>query len=155
MRLAIDMAVIAALIWIFSADARADDRCTWAVATVASHHLDDSRPRDYEQRNWGLGVEHCLGKALGMDARAVSGIYRNSNRINSVYVGGSFQVLALGPLKLGIAAVAVSGYEVEPIPAAFPVLFIEGSRMGINLAYFPKTSDNVAALGLQAKWRWR
>jgi hypothetical protein len=151
----LDALVIAVLLltcwWI---EARAAD-CRWVVATVASKHFGEKPGANYNESNWGLGGEHCLGEVLGMELRGVAGFYRNSYRIDSLYVGGSATMLRAGPLGAGIAAALVSGYQAEPIPAVFPVLALEADTFGANLSYFPGTKTNTAALGLQLKWRFR
>jgi hypothetical protein len=154
MRFLLDMAVVLALLWAGAAiEARAD--CRWIVGTVASKHFGEKPGKSYNEKNYGLGGEHCLGDVLGMELRGVAGFYRNSYRIDSLYVGGSATLLRAGPFGAGLAAALVSGYQVEPIPAVFPVLALEGQTFGANLSYFPGTKTNTAALGLQIKWRLR
>lgn len=150
------LAVAAMLAAALLVEARADDRCTWIAATVASKHLSASKSgKDYNERNYGLGGENCLGTFLGMPIRGAAGFFRNSNRIDSLYVGGSATLVELGAVKLGVALMLVSGYEVEPVKAPFPVMAVEGRKFGANLSFFPKTKDNGAALGFQVKYRWR
>lgn len=149
--------VAAALLLVLVAvviEARAAD-CRWLAATVASKHFGEKPGKQYNERNWGLGGEACAGELLGVELRGVAGFYRNSYRIDSLYVGGSATMLRAGPFGAGLAAALVSGYQTEPIPALFPVLALEGKVFGANLSYFPSTKTNVAAVGLQVKWRWR
>lgn len=143
------------LLWAAASSAIGEERCNWASATIGSKHFGGEPGKDYNERNWGLGGEHCLGTVLGIPVRGAAGFFRNSKRIDSFYWGGSATFFRAGPVHAGIAAMLVSGYEIDPIKAVFPVLAIEGERIGVNLSYFPKTSDNVAAVGLQLKWRWR
>jgi hypothetical protein len=150
------LAIVAMLAAGLIIEARADDRCTWVAATLASKHLSESKSgKDYNERNYGLGGENCLGTVLGFPVRGVAGFFRNSNRIDSLYVGFSTTFLQVGPVSAGLATVLVSGYEIEPIKAPFPVVAIEGDRLGANVSYFPRTNKNVAALGFQVKFRWR
>lgn len=132
---------------------------TWIVGSVASHHFDDSRPRDYEQRNWGLGVEHELLQDLDF----VAGFYRNSIRRTSKYIGFAWSPLILargelGEVKLGTAAIRIDGYGPKAMFAAFPVLGFEkrigGAGIGINIPYAPKTKRNIAVAALQLKVLW-
>lgn len=150
----LSFAIIAAAVL---AEARADDRCTWLVVTVASQHFSSTRDRkgrepDYEESNWGLGGEQCL---LGEDVRAVGGFYRNSNRVDSVYFGASWVPLRYKIASAGFAFLMVSGYQVEPVKAPVPVLMLEGKHVGVNLSYVPRTRYNDEVAGLQVKWRWR
>lgn len=144
------IAMIAAAVLI---EARADE-CAWAVVTVGSKHI-GGEGKNYNEQNWGLGGEHCIGALFGVELRGAAGFFRNSNRIDSFYWGGSATLLELGSVKAGIALMRVSGYEIDAINAAFPVLSIEGRRFGLNLSWFPKTGDNASAIGAQVKWRWR
>jgi hypothetical protein len=124
--------------------------CDWLVASVASHHYGPGSDKNYEQRNWGLGCEHRLTKNLDF----VAGFYRNSVRIDSTYVGVAYAPIRYEMLRLGMVAILVSGYEREPIKAAFPVVSVEGQRLGANLLLVPRTSSNVGAIGLQLKVRF-
>ena len=127
---------------------------SWIVASVASHHFDDARPRDYEQRNWGLGFEHELTRTV----RATAGFYRNSIRNESLYVGAVWAPISFGVARLGLAAELVSGYETaksrEPVKALFPVLAFEWRTFGLNIPFVPPTDSNVGAVALQVKVRW-
>lgn len=147
--------LVIAGIWI---EARAEP-CAWAVLTVGSKHINEAPGKDYNERNWGAGGEHCIGTVLGYEIRGAAGFFRNSNRIDSFYWGGSVTLLEYGPAKFGVALMRVSGYDIDPITAPFPVLAIEpaqpGITPGINLSYFPKSRSTSTAIGLQAKWRWR
>jgi outer membrane scaffolding protein for murein synthesis (MipA/OmpV family) len=129
---------------------------TWIVGTVASYHY--SGDKNYEQQNFGIGVEHSLSGSV----RSAAGYYRNSNRRDSLYVGLAWSPLqygiAEGKLKLGFAALLVSGYETvkdqDLVKAAFPVVSWEGKRFGINIPVIPATNKNAGAIGLQLKVRW-
>jgi hypothetical protein len=147
-------AAIAAVWLVVALEARADD-CRWVSATLASKHLGASSSKHYNERNYGLGGENCLGTVLGVPLRGAAGFFRNSNRIDSLYVGGSATLVKVGPASAGFAAMLVSGYEVEPVKAVFPVVAIEGEKLGANFSYFPRTKSNGAALGMQLKWRFR
>jgi hypothetical protein len=150
------LAIVAMLAAGLIIEARADDRCNWVAVTVASKHLSESKSgKSYNEENWGAGGENCLGTFAGVPIRGVAGFFRNSNRIDSLYVGFSGTFAQFGPVSLGIAAVLVSGYEVEPLKAPFPVVAIEGEKLGANISYFPKSRDTGAALGFQVKFRWR
>jgi hypothetical protein len=124
--------------------------CDWWVASVASHHYGPGSGRDYEQRNYGLGCERQLTPSTNF----VAGFYRNSLRIDSTYVGVAWTPLRYGMVGLGMVGTLVSGYEREPVKAAFPFVSIEGRYLGANVLIVPPTKANVGAIGLQAKVRW-
>lgn len=129
--------------------------CAWLALTVGSKHLGETSSKNYNEQNWGLGSEHCIGKLVGVEFRGAAGFYRNSNRIDSFYFGGSASVPVYGPAHAGVALLRVSGYEFDPVTAPVPVLSIEGRQLGGNLSYLPKTKHNAGAIGAQLKWRWR
>ena len=147
------MRSLALLLCLISYSALAEQ---WAVITVASYHY--SGDSDYEQENWGVGIEHSLTGSL----RVAGGYYRNSNRRDSLYFGLAWAPLQYkvseGKLRVGLAALLVSGYETvkdpELVKAVFPVVSWEGQRFGINIPIIPSTKDNAGAIGLQIKWRW-
>ncbi len=155
MRFFIDMAAIAALLIAASCiEARADN-CAWAVLTVGSKHIGAEPGSNYNERNWGPGAEHCIGRLFGVEVRGAAGFFRNSNRVDSFYFGGSATVFEVGPVKAGVALLQVGGYEVDAITALLPVVAIEGKQLGANLSYVPPHGKNVGAVGLQLKVRWR
>ena len=127
----------------------------WISATVKSHHFDSDHPKDYEQSNWGLGLEYEFRK----DWRAAVGFYRNSQRINSTYMLGCYVLRLYGPAKLGSCVGMVTGYNVEPDLVLLPVLMVEYKRVGFNLTYIPERKDDrgekhVAVAALQLKVLW-
>src|SRR5262245_53281800 len=89
----------------------------WISATVKSHHFDNDT-KNYEQSNWGLGLEYEFRE----NWRAAIGMYRNSLRVNSLYMLACHFPWSYGPIKLGGCGGIVSGYQIEPEPAAIPVL---------------------------------
>ncbi len=129
---------------------------TWIVGSIASFHY--SSDKEYEQQNYGLGFEHGLTSSI----RTTGGYYRNSNRRDSLYVGLAWAPLqygiAEGKLRLGLAALLVSGYETvkdqDLVKAVFPVVSWEGKRFGVNVPVIPATNKNAGAIGLQLKVRW-
>lgn len=138
-----------------AAQADAQQPCAWLSVTVASKHINPKPGKDYNEENWGIGREDCIAQALGFELRGGAGFFRNSNRVDSFYFGGSATTQVYGPLRLGAAALLVAGYEVDAIPALLPVAAIEGDRLGANVSYIPRTKTNGAAVGFQLKWRWR
>ena len=129
---------------------------TWIVGTIASYHY--SGDKDYEQENFGIGIEQTISGSV----RVAGGYYRNSNRRDSLYFGLAWAPLQYkvseGKLRVGLAALLVSGYETvkdpELVKAVFPVVSWEGKRFGVNIPIIPSTKDNAGAIGLQVKFRW-
>jgi hypothetical protein len=125
---------------------------TWFVGTLASYHYTGSG--DYEQRNWGFGIEQRLTDSFAV----AGGVYRNSHRRDSLYFGAAWAPLKFGLVSLGIAALLVGGYETveepELVKAIFPVVSIDYHGLGLNIPIVPPTNSNAGAIGLQVKWRW-
>ena len=125
---------------------------TWITATLASKHINAESKQ--EEANWGVGIEQGMAK----NWRAVAGMYRNSNRRDSLYFGLSWHPLRLGEWRIGAVGMFVGGYETpkhqELVKAVIPVITYEGKRWGLNVPIVPATKDNAGAIGLQAKWKW-
>lgn len=119
------------------------------VATVASHHY--GTDKKYEQGNYGIGLEHDIAK----DWRAISGMYRNSNRRDSIYFGVSWTGYRYRGFGVGVAAMMVGGYETpknqELVKAAFPFLSYEAKGWGVNVPIIPATGSTPGVIGLQIK----
>lgn len=125
---------------------------TWMVGTVASYHY--GTDKKYEQQNWGVGIEQDIARNL----RIAGGMYRNSNRRDSIYFGLSWAPAHFGNWHLGLAALFIGGYETtkqpELVKAAFPVVSYESKGWGINIPIIPAVNDNPGAVGIQLKVRW-
>ena len=128
---------------------------TWLSASIASYHI---KRGDYCEVNPGIGFEQSIFK----DTRFVAGTYQNSLCNVSNYVGLSWAPLKFGNWRLGVATIAITGYEDdkkkkkgdEVIFAPLPMLSYEGRRFGINLAVIPPYADFGGAIGLQGKVRF-
>lgn len=131
-------------------EARAGE--AWLVGTVASYHI--GTEKKYEQQNWGLGIEQRMTETFAV----TGGMYRNSNRRDSLYVGVAWMPIRYGWVSAGAAALLVSGYETaknpELVKAVLPVVSVERKGYGINVPFVPKTKDNSGAIGLQLKVRF-
>lgn len=127
---------------------------TWFVSTVASYHYNTDKK--YEQQNWGFGIEQKLADNFAV----IAGGYRNSNRRDSMYFGAAWAPVQIyGPLRLGVAAMMVGGYETpkntEVLKAAFPFLTAEYKGFGFNIPIIPPVSGTTpGVIGLQFKVRW-
>ena len=120
---------------------------TWIVTTVASYHPGGG---DYNERNLGLGLEHG-----GEKFRIVGGGYRNSFYRDSYYIGMTAGMMKLGPVKIGLMAGGVTGYEDTVEPVLMPFMAIEGKQVGANLGIMPAKDGGVTVIGLQIKFRWK
>lgn len=121
---------------------------TWVSFGGVSHHLSDG---NYNERNGGLGIEHDLSK----NWRLMAGMYKNSFRRDSLYVGGGYLPLRIGPVRLGAAGGMFSGYGENAVFAAMGAAMIESKRWGLNILYMPKYSGQGGLLAFQFKVKFQ
>ena len=116
-----------------------------------SHHFDKSK--DLNNNNHGFGVEATISKTYSVTA----GVFENSDRQTSHYIGAYVMPFQVGALKAGAAVGAFDGYPKMRdggwFPAVVPTMAIEGRRLGLNISYTPKIGDKVnSALSFQVKF---
>ncbi len=128
---------------------------TWADVWINpgfySHHFDTSK--NLNNNNHGFGVEASISKTYSLTA----GVFENSDRQTSHYIGAYVMPFQMGALKAGAAIGAFDGYPQMRdggwFPAILPVMAIEGRRVGLNISYTPKIGDKVnSALSFQVKF---
>ncbi len=136
-----------ALLATIPATAMAGD--TWLAIGVASYHAD--RSAGYNERNFGLGIEHDFTSAHAMSV----GAYRNSIDRRSNYALYRWTPLAIGRARIGVLAGVVDGYRRNGgrlAPALAPTITLDTHPVGISLILIPAgTKDVSAAIGLQVK----
>jgi len=123
----------------------------WVNPGFYSHHFDKSK--DLNNNNRGFGVEATITNTYSLTA----GVFENSDRQTSRYVGAYVMPFQMGALKAGAAVGAFDGYpkmrEGGWFPALIPTMAIEGRRVGLNVSYTPKIGDKVSsALSFQVKF---
>lgn len=123
---------------------------TWVTASFASYHFD--RSKDYNERNFGAGLERSISE----NVRLVAGAYRNSFYRTSVYVGGVYAPLRAGVLSAGVVGGLVTGYQSSVSPGLAPTVMLELPALGIglNALFLPKYGNSPGIVGLQGKFRW-
>lgn len=115
---------------------------TWLAVTVRSYHF--NRDKDYNEENYGLGIERQGRHAWGWAA----GFYENSYYRTTVYAGPTYTFADWGTIKLRACACLATGYK-HPIGFyPLPTIGIEGKQVGANIAVTP------SMMGLQLKWKW-
>jgi hypothetical protein len=105
----------------------------WVNAGFLSHHF---KRVGLNEQNTGVGVE--------VDKITV-GVYRNSVRKTSTYVGYKYQPFSsessLGALKAGLTFAVIDGYpdfnNSGIAPMIIPTISIEGTRFGANFVLSP------------------
>ncbi len=123
----------------------------WINPGFYSHHFDKSK--DLNDNNRGFGVEATISKTYSLTA----GVFENSDRQTSHYIGAYVMPYQVGALKAGAAVGAFDGYPNMRgggwFPAVVPAIAIEGRRIGLNISYIPKIGDKVnSALSFQVKF---
>ena len=123
----------------------------WINPGFYSYHFDKSK--DLNNNNHGFGVEMSLTDTYSLTA----GVFENSNRATSHYVGAYVMPYKIGAFKAGAAVGAFDGYPNMRnggwFPAIVPAMSIEGRRVGLNITYTPKIGDKLnSALGFQVKF---
>jgi hypothetical protein len=123
----------------------------WINPGFYSHHFDTSK--NLNNNNHGLGIEATITKTYSLTA----GVFENSDRHTSHYLGAYVMPFQVGAFKAGAAVGAFDGYpkmrEGGWFPALVPTMAIEGRRLGLNISYTPKIGDKVnSALSFQVKF---
>ena len=123
----------------------------WVNPGFYSHHFDKSK--DLNNNNHGFGVEATISNTYSLTA----GVFENSDRQTSHYVGAYVMPFQRGAFKAGAAVGAFDGYpkmrEGGWFPAVVPTMAIEGRRVGLNVFLIPKIGDKVnSALAFQVKF---
>ena len=123
----------------------------WINPGFYSYHFDKSK--NLNNNNQGFGVEASISKTYSITA----GVFENSDRETSHYIGAYVMPFQMGALKAGAAIGAFDGYPKMRdggwFPAILPIMAIEGRRVGLNISYTPKIGDKLnSALSFQVKF---
>jgi hypothetical protein len=123
----------------------------WVNPGFYSHHFDTSK--NLNNNNHGFGVEATITNTYSLTA----GVFENSDRATSHYLGAYVMPFNVGSVKAGAAVGAFNGYPKMRdggwFPAVVPTMAIEGRRLGLNISYTPKIGDKVnSALSFQVKF---
>ena len=123
----------------------------WLNPGFYGYHFD--KEKNLNNHNHGFGVEVSVNKTYSLTA----GVFENSNRATSHYVGAYVMPFQIGAFKAGAAVGAFDGYpkmrEGGWFPAVVPTMAIEGRRVGLNVFLIPKIGDKVnSALAFQLKF---
>jgi hypothetical protein len=131
-------------------------RQVWINPGFFSWHFD--RSKDFREDNWGVGVEVVLAP----DHAVMAGNYINSNRERSRYAAYQWRPLHWRPWDIDVSAgIGLGVFDGYPktndggwFAGLFPVLAVEGKRVGANFSIVPTIKDRVnGALVLQIKLR--
>lgn len=102
------------------------------IVHVASYHA--NREAAYNERNPGLGLR--LRKPNGDWALAM-GLYRNSLRHDTVYLGATYDIAKAGPMTFRALGGVVTGYRIALAPVVTPEIVLSFGCCGLAFNYLP------------------
>ena len=140
---------VAFLLGMVAAIAMQGKAADWLTSTVRSYHMER---KGYEEQNYGLGIEQEVTHTL----RFALGVYRNSERRDSLYGAAVWCPASWGSWRGCGLAGGVTGYNETVAPLAGGVLMYEGKKYGFNVLLLPnkKGDPTQGVLAFQAKFRW-
>ena len=124
----------------------------WVNPGMISYHY--QRDKNLNDFNYGLGFEYRYSTASSLTA----GVFYNSDRDYSHYVGIYWQPITYGKLRMGAVAGGFDGYphmrDGGWFLAAIPVISYESGDLGLNFGMVPNYKDRLyGALSFQFKYR--
>ena len=127
---------------------------TWVNPGFYSFHFE--RDKHLNNVNTGLGIEVPLNDTYALTA----GVFRNSDRATSNYLGVYVMPFQLGRFKAGAVVGGFNGYPNANhggwFPAIIPVLALEGRQLGMNVSFVPTVQDKLhGAISFQVKYRFQ
>jgi hypothetical protein len=127
---------------------------TWVNPGFYSYHFE--RDKNLNNVNTGLGIEVPLTDVYSVTA----GVFENSDRVTSHYVGLYVMPFDIGPFKAGAVVGGFNGYPNANhggwFPAIIPVVALEGRQLGLNVSFVPTVQDKLhGAISFQLKYRFK
>lgn len=120
----------------------------WFVLSGVSHHF--QQRRDWREINPGVGFERDHRRGPLGPWTFSAGYLRNSYDRASLYVGGRWTPLAIGPLRFGGFGLLATGY---PSPVlVLPAAVIEGRHFGVNVLAVPNLPGYSGYVGAQIRF---
>jgi len=125
----------------------------WVSPGFYSVHFD--RDAGLKNENPGIGFEWPLNPTVSLTA----GMFHNSDRQTSHYLGVFWMPLEWKGMKFGAAIGGFDGYPMANdggwFPAIIPTMAIEGQHWGLNIALIPEVKDRLhGAISFQLKFRF-
>jgi hypothetical protein len=127
---------------------------TWVNPGFYSAHFE--RDKNLNNVNTGFGIEVPLSNTYSFTA----GVFENSNRATSHYVGLYVMPFDIGPFKAGAVVGGFNGYPNANqggwFPALIPVVALEGRQLGLNVSLVPTVQNQLhGAISFQLKYRFK
>lgn len=131
----------------------ADLSGVWINPGFYSYHFD--RDKGLNDRNPGIGIEWPLAPMYSFTA----GLFHNSDRVTSHYIGVYVMPLEWKGVKFGAAVGGFDGYQMTNnggwFPAIIPTVAFEGQHWGLNVAVIPEIKNRLyGAITFQLKYRF-
>lgn len=115
----------------------------WSLQiTGVSQHASS---QSFREGNPGLGLRYDLSDAWSLQ----SGWYRNSYNRRSNYVVAQWQPLTVGPVKAGVFAGYVSGYDLRVPAAAGLMLTTRTSPLSLTMRLVPGIGKHTTTLSFE------
>ena len=152
----------AGVLMLFALQAAAQDRVApfvkerktdvWINAGLLSYHL--NRSKNYREFNYGLGAEAVVSPNHAF----MAGTYMNSESQQSNYLGYQYRPFHWQPggwdVSAGVAVSLIDGYPSMSnkgwFIAPFPIVAVEGKRLGANFMLIPNFKHG-GAFAMQLK----
>lgn len=124
----------------------------WLNPGFYSYHF--QKDKGLNNNNLGLGGEYRYSTVSSVTL----GIFDNSDRQTSRYIGWYWQPLESGPVRFGAVVGAIDGYphmlDGGWFIAVIPTASIQYKSIGANLMFVPSYKDRLyGAISLQLKFR--
>ena len=124
----------------------------WVNAGMLSYHYEHDK--HLNGVNPGLGIEYQFSTTNAI----TTGIFYNSDREYSRYVGIYWHPVTFGPVRMGMVAGAFDGYPKTNhggwFPAVIPVAAVESKKIGVNIFLIPPIKDRLyGAISFQLKYK--
>jgi hypothetical protein len=124
----------------------------WLNPGFYSYHFQREKGRN--NNNLGVGGDYRFSTVSSLTL----GIFDNSDRLTSRYVGWYWQPVGLGPVRFGAVVGTMDGYPFMVNGGWFfafiPTASMEYKSVGANLTYVPSYKDRLyGAISLQLKFR--
>jgi len=135
--------------WISTTEAKPVSEL-WVNPGFYSYHFD--KDKGFNNDNFGIGAEYRYTTT----GAVMLGIFDNSDRQTSRYVGWLWQPLASGPVRIGAVVGTIDGYPHMLnggwFAAVIPTVSYEYRRLGANLLIVPSYQNRLyGAISLQLK----
>ena len=124
----------------------------WMNVGFYSYHFDRSLGLNDKNPGFGLEYQYNINQSI------TAGMYRNSNRETSHYLGFYWQPIRIGTFKTGAVLGVFRGYSSFKdggwFPALVPVMTYDFERIALNISLIPSYQDKLhGSFSFQLKFK--